>query len=242
MESEFKNQRLRQNETDDMDELLKKNLQKWDEFYSILKEERKSSDRCPNASSLALELLMPKLKTLPWKGAKSDSETFDDYVQEAYLVISEHIGDYDDSRDCGFPTFIMKWLTGLAREVRNDGASDYQIKKHNYFVFSMDAISKKNDSEDNVVYEFEDKGASVEDIVSQKDKFKTDALFKQALGNIPYEENENKTELYINAACYHKCLGGLYNGMPEQLKQRLEEKIRNKNIKEKEEYAEEFIR
>lgn len=242
MEKDFENQDSGQNVNKEMDELIKNNAQKWNEFYALLKEERKISCRCPNASSLALELLMPKLKTLPWKSSRSNSETFNDYIQEAYLVISEHIGDYDDTRDCGFPTFIMKWLTGLAREIRNDGASDYQIKRYNYCVFSTDALSANNDSEENAMFEFEDKNASVEDIIDKREKAKSDMLFRQALGNVAYE-NDEKTELYVNAACYHKCLGGIYNDMPEQLKMKLEEKIRNKKLKEKEEeYAEEFMR
>lgn len=207
------------------EELAEKSAEKWKEFYALLREEREMAQGYPKSSVMALDLLMPKLKTLPWKSARSNSETFNDFVQDAYLVIAEHIGSYDDSRDCGFPTFIMKWLTGLARETRNDGASDYQIKQHNYRVYSTDALSANNDSEDNIVFEIEDKGSSIEDIVDAKEKEKANNLFRQALGNISYGDVEEKTDLYINAACYHKCLGGIYNDMPEQLKMKLAEKI-----------------
>lgn len=209
---------------DDIAYILGEHQYTWDEFYDTLEKERASgSVNCPQASYIALELLTSQLMQLAWRSPRTNSETYKDLIQNAYLTITENIGNFDRSQSA-FKTYIMKWFQALARETRSDGLSDYQSRTLGYRVVSTDAFVSKNtlDGDAEVPVEFMDEQSSIEDIVERKERARSSALLHQMLGNENESEDEEaKKNAYINAACYHLFLGGVSN-LPDDVKEELE--------------------
>jgi hypothetical protein len=213
---------------DDFDYLLGNGSQPhtWNDFYELMRKERELGEiHCPHASLLALQLLTPRLKQLPFNSVRTDSETINDVIQQAYIVIAENIAAYDENKGCSFPTYIEKWMQGLARDVRNDGASEYQIKHKGFRVISKDAIINQNSDEKSDPIDFEDSHSAVEDIIERKDKERSSRLLRNMLGtSLEPQTEEEKRATYVNTAVYAKFLGG-YNNLPEGIRENLEEMV-----------------
>lgn len=218
---------------EDLDFLLGENHKyTWDDFYQTLEMEKESgSQNCPVASYIALELLKPHLLKLPWQGARTNSESYQDLFQKAYVAIAEHINEFDRSQS-GFKTFIMNWLKGVAREIRSDGLSNYQQNQLGFRIFSTDAMVAKNslDGEGEMTIDFVDENASVEKIISEKHESRSSALLHQMIApectDIDNAEADEKRKAYVTAACYHMFLGGISN-FSEDMKDELEYLIEN---------------
>lgn len=216
------------NERDIANILGEKRKMTWDDFNLMLKQERDNGiEHCPQASYIALELLTPQILKLPFKGSRTNSETVHDYLQDAYLLISKKISDFDPEQS-SFKTYIMKWMQALARETRSDGVSKYQKEKFGFHVISVDAMASKAnlESDSEAVVEFIDESSLTEDILDRKEKERANALLFQTMKNVAEkQESVEKDETYKNLACYRLCMGGIQN-MPEGLKDKLEDIIR----------------
>ena len=196
----------------------------WEEFYSALEDERRyGDDKCPKASYIALELLRPQIMALPWRSSRTNSETINDVFQDAYIIITDHVRDFDRSKS-EFKTYIMKWLQGLARDTRNDGISNYQREKMGFKLYSSDALVSKdgaNGEDGEMLFEFSNEKDNTEYIFEQKEKARSNALFRQTLKNAEISEESITQDAYVNAACYHLFLGGIEN-MPDCVREELE--------------------
>lgn len=197
----------------------------WSEFYETLEQERTGNiPGCPQSCLIAMELLTPSIMKMPWRGPKTNSETYQDVLSESYLVIASHIDDFDRTQS-SFRTYISKWLTGLAREIRNDGISKYQQEKFGCRVYSTDALVAKDTMDDNseMVFEFPDEDSAVENVYEKKEKERSNALLRQMMQTGEEVNNEaSKKNVYVNVACYQLFLGGIEN-MPDAMKEELEE-------------------
>lgn len=189
----------------------------WAQFYQVRREELARGERmCPQASLIALNLLTSTLLKLPWKSNRTNSETYKDFLQNCWLLIAENIADYDESVSA-FPTYMSKWFSGLARETRDDGLTDYQRKK-GYRVFSEDAMIAKNDPEGNGDSHFEhiDENSSIEDILEKKNQKRLNDLLHQMMvggekKELEFDEKNLKERRfnYANITCAALFLGGL---------------------------------
>lgn len=193
----------------------------WGDFYMTLRAERDNGIyNSPNAALIVHKLLTPFIKNLDFNGVRTNNETWQDVLQEAWIAIAMHIPDYDESEG-NFRQFITKWFNGIVRETKSDGVSYYQAKEKGCRVYSYDVvIDKQNGSGEgsDFVTLMAAEGSSVEEIVERKAKEKSSALFEElihsAIGenvNITGLSQEDKDTIYTNTAFYFKLFGGVSN-------------------------------
>jgi len=200
----------------DFDILLgNKKAYTWEDFEQKLEEERVAGMLSyPESSLIALNLLTPMIRSLPYKSSRTDSETINDMLQDAWLIIREHIHDWDKSKQANFKTYITYWLQGLARETRGQGVSMYQAEELGIHIVSVDALVANGDEENPI--EFVAEKASVEEIYAYKEherdtKLRTCAT-KLSLDSIEdVDSEEAKAAIYQDVAYSRLLLGGASN-------------------------------
>lgn len=212
---------------DDFSLILGEECQRtWDDFYKMMDHERSIGDvNCPRAAYIALGLLRPYILRMPYKSARTTTETQQDLLQEAYLKITEVIPNFDRTKS-SFKTYIMKWMQGIAREIRSDGISEYQKKQFGFKTLSIDALTSKNSIEEgmDVPIEFESVGDAIEDIVERRERSRSSELLHQIMEvdeNGEFQSQKEMREAFTNAAFYHLFLGGIGN-MSEEIKNEME--------------------
>lgn len=210
---------------------------RWADFYEMLRKERALGNMdSPNAAFMAWNLLQARIHNLKYKSSRTNNETINDVNQSAYVIIATKIKDYDEQKDCSFPTYIDKWFQGLARETRNDGMSDYQRKKKGLSLVSSDSIAnyRKNNygdnGTDNVYSQAMDTdepvsalAPSVDDVMEKKERQLTNAMLRIFIGdaaeNRPEDPNELKN-LYVKTTMFSKLAGGFTN-LPDCMREEL---------------------
>lgn len=193
----------------------------WDDFNKMRRKELAAGEKmCPQASTIALQILTPNLLKMPWRSQRTNSETYKDFLQDCWLLIASHIAEYDEDVS-KFPTFMSKWFSGLARETRDDGMTDYQ-KKKGYRVYSEEAMAARyngeGDGESSI--EYIDEGSAIEDIMEVKERQRVNELLHQMMTGgkdengrdreliIDESNSKERRALYQNMTCISLFLGG----------------------------------
>ena len=198
----------------------------WTKFNEVRQAELDEGKfNCPQASLIALNILKPAFGNILYSLGQLSTENLNDFQQEAYIAITKNIAKYDVTSGT-FASYISKWFTGIANDMARGGISNYQYKKYNIRVDSLDASlsTNENDNAPDKSKELSDETSTIEYMLEKKHAEKTAQLMNQILDTSAktLSKDEAIKEQYANAACSYLLLGGLQN-LPEDMRDLIED-------------------
>ena len=197
----------------------------WYDFYSAFEKDRQENGDFATSAYIGWVLMAPTLKRRPdyWNAERRAGVSIEDVSHDMFLAIYKNIKNYDPTKS-KFQTFMDKFIKGIIRELKDNGASDYQIRNKGVnFVSYEEYTTTEDPNSEYTKQDFADPNATVEVVLEKQYRERTNEIFKQLVS----ETNDTipeKSELYTNIAFLHKFLGGI-NNLPHYVKDEIEDSL-----------------